>query len=151
MRARSLAVVLAIVGSLAACSSSGGKSSTSPSTASSGSGAGPSSGGAATSAFCTNLAKVPAQVNALTADATNLPALKQALQAEGPFLQGLKASAPAELDAPIDDLITQLGQAEQALTNLQSPDLTKLAGIVTQAPLDVAKLTAYAKANCPAT
>jgi hypothetical protein len=159
MRVRTavLPLIAAAVCSLAAgCSSSGGSGSSStpptsaaapmtssavapPMSSSAGGGA-----AAANSAFCKDVAQVPAKVAALKAAVTNPAALKKQIQSAGGFVERLKAEAPADAQQAVDNVQTLFQQAQTAVANGKL-NPAKLAALATKLPQVAAQLSAH----CP--
>lgn len=159
MRFRTLVVTVVAAGTLAtgtlsACSSSGGGSgstTTPPSTpATSAPATTNSSAAVAAEKVCADMRDVGTQINSLTSKANDPAALKEALKSAGTFLTTLKNEAPAALAPVMQNLSSLFDSAQQALSNPQKPDLSKLAVLATKVPADAQKIATWVQQNCTA-
>lgn len=165
MRIRTAAATVMAIAALSACSSnsnghgSGGSGSstapsgapTSTSNASTGNASTSSNATASTgtaSAFCTKLLQASGKLSGLGGDISDPSKLKSAVAVEISYFQDLKNSAPAEIQPPIADLISVLGEVRTALENPSSANASALENLAKKVPADSEKLGQYAASHC---
>lgn len=174
MRFRVVAVTAVALASLAACSSSGGDSDggstdSAPSsvvnTDAAGNGgesssAGVENGGATdagdngdgdngtAAAFCTKLKQAPSKLGDLSSASSDPSKLPGVLQKEIDYFTELKDAAPAELNAPLTDMVNLMTAAKKAVENPSSADTSALQKLASKLPQDAQKLQDYAMSHC---
>jgi hypothetical protein len=113
-----------------------------------------SSASGANAAYCAKVAQVSQQVSSLQGGLTALGTgdtakAKAALLAAAAYFTTLKDGAPAELQTPLNTLSSDLQQAE-AQFNSGTPDVAKLATLLTGAAPSIQAFTQWAATNCAA-
>jgi hypothetical protein len=109
-----------------------------------------SGGGGASGEFCQKLTTANSKLSDLPSSASggDFGALKSAIEEDISAFQELSAGAPSDVKPSIDDVVSLLQSAEQAVSDPAHPDVAKLQGLATKLPTDLTALGNYLANSC---